>query len=441
MPKEEKFFPKYRKLRSKDIDTVNIGFYEKLKEMAEKDIKLRAIIFVDNPEAYAEEAEREGIKVVFIHKLINAVTIEASPQTILNLSDKDIVVKIWEDLEVQMFLHESVPLINAPKVWDKGAEGQGIIIAIVDTGVDGNHPDLQGKLLASADFTNEGYFDGNGHGTHVAGTVCGTGAASNGKYVGVAPKANLIAAKVLDSSGSGTFSGVIAGIEWATDQKPHVMNLSLGANVPGSCDGTDPVCLAVDAAMDKGIVVCVAAGNAGPGSSTIGTPGCAKKVITVGASDKNDQIAWFSSRGPTKDGRVKPDILLPGYNIIAPRAKDTSMGHVIDEFYTQASGTSMATPHCCGVAALILSANPNLTPAQIKQKLMQTAIDLHYDPNTQGSGRVDAERAFGGSPVPSPPEPEPTPEIPMTWQWALFLGIIVAVICILVIFGALNFTV
>ncbi|MFX1293302.1 MAG: S8 family peptidase [Promethearchaeota archaeon] len=452
MPKENKFFPKYRKLRAKDISTTKIGFYEKLIQKSATNRKtageavatpLKAIIFVDNPEIYAKEAKKEGIKVIFIHKLINAVTIEASPQTILNLSDKDIVVKIWEDVEVHMFLHESVPIINVPKVWEKGAEGEGIVVAIVDTGVDGEHPDLRGKLLKSADFTNEGYFDGNGHGTHVGGTVCGTGASSNGKYVGIAPKANLIAAKVLDSSGSGTFSGVLAGIEWATDQKPHVMNLSLGANVAGSCDGTDPICLGVDAAMDKGVVVCVAAGNAGPGSSTVGTPGCAKKVITVGASDKNDQIAWFSSRGPTKDGRIKPDVLLPGYNIIAARAKDTSMGHVIDEFYTQASGTSMATPHCCGVAALILSANSNLTPTQIKQKLMQTAIDLKYDPNTQGSGRVDAEKAFGSGSTPQPPEPEPepTPGEPMPWQWALVLGILIAVICTLVILGILNFTV
>ncbi len=437
MPKEDKFFPKYQKLQVKDVESGPIAFYEKLSKMAETDTKLKAIIFVGNPKAYATEIKKQGIKVVFVHKLIKAVTIETTPKILLDLSDKDVVIKIWEDLKVQMFLSESVPIINAPQVWDKGAEGQGIVVAIVDTGVDGEHPDLEGKLKATADFTGEGYFDGNGHGTHVGGTVCGTGAASDGKYRGVAPKAELIAAKVLDSSGSGSFSGVIAGIEWATDQKPHVMNLSLGANVAGSCDGTDPVCQAVDAAMDKGIVVCVAAGNAGPGSSTVGTPGCAKKVITVGASDKSDQIAWFSSRGPTKDGRVKPDILLPGHNIVAARAKNTSLGNPVNEFYTSASGTSMATPHCCGVAALLLSANATLTPDQVKQKMMSTAKDLKLDPNTQGSGRVDAYQALEGAPA---PPPEPTPEKPTPWQWMLFLGIVLGVICILVIFGLLNFT-
>jgi serine protease AprX len=172
------------------------------------------------------------------------------------------------------------------------------------------------------------------------------------------------------------------------------MNLSLGANVYGSCDGTDAASLAVDAAMDLGVVVCVAAGNAGPGASTVGTPGCAKKVITVGATDDNDNMAWFSSRGPTKDARVKPDVTLPGVNIIAARAKDTTMGTPIDQYHTQASGTSMATPHCCGVACLLKSKWPDLTPQQVKDLLMKTAIDLKIDPNSQGKGRVDVVKAF-----------------------------------------------
>ncbi len=427
-----KFYPQYPQLRGKGLEPSRVSFYDRLVQESKKDTTFRAIIFVDNPNVYAIEAENKGIKVWFIHKLINAVTIETTAENILAASDEGIVVKIWEDLKVQMFLHESAPLINAPKVWDKGAEGQGIVVAIVDTGVDGDHPDIKGKLGATCDFTEEGYFDGNGHGTHIGGTICGSGKASNGKYKGVAPKATLIAAKVLDSTGSGSFSGVIAGIEWAVEQKPHIMNLSLGADVQGSCDGTDPVCQAVDTAMERGIVMCVAAGNAGPGSSTVGTPGCAKKVVTVGASDKNDGIAWFSSRGPTKDGRVKPDILLPGHLIVAARAKDTSMGTPINQYYTSASGTSMATPHCAGVAALLLSGNPSLTPAQIKTKLMETAIDLKFDPNSQGAGRVDALGAFSGeAPVPTPP----LPETPMPWQFIVFLAIIVVLIIVVILIG------
>jgi predicted flap endonuclease-1-like 5' DNA nuclease len=135
--------------------------------------------------------------------------------------------------------------------------------------------------------------------------------------------------------------------------------------------------------------MCIAAGNSGPGSNTIGSPGCAKKVITIGASNDADGIAWFSSRGPTLDGRVKPDVLLPGVDIIAARAKDTAMGTVIDDHHTQASGTSMATPHCAGVAALIKAEHPDLSAQAVKELLMSTAIDLKMEPNTQGKGRVD----------------------------------------------------
>ncbi|MHA1651936.1 MAG: S8 family peptidase [Candidatus Helarchaeota archaeon] len=370
------------------------NFLEKVRVNALKDAIMPVIIETKDPKALAEKLKEQGAKILHVYEIIKAVAVEMPATDILKVSNEKDLKYLHEDKVVHICLDVSVPLIGAPKVWESKAKGEDIIAAVVDTGVDPEHPDLRGKVVATEDFTGEGYFDGNGHGTHVAGTIAGNGTASGAKYVGVAPEAKIIAAKVLASNGSGTFSGVIAGIEWATKQKPHVMNLSLGANVYGSCDGTDPCCQAVDAAMDQGIIVCIAAGNAGPGSSTVGTPGCAKKVITVGASDDYDNIAWFSSRGPTKDGRVKPDILLPGVNIIAPRAKKTAMGTPIDENYTQASGTSMATPHCAGVACLLKSAFPDITPQQAKELLMKTAIDLKLDPNTQGKGRVDVVKAF-----------------------------------------------
>jgi serine protease AprX len=384
-------------------------FLEKVRVNALKDALMPVIIEAKDPKAYAEKLKQQGVKVLHVYEIIKAVAVKQMPATqILELSNDKDTASIHEDKEVHTCLDKSVPLIGAPKVWKTKAKGEKVVVAVVDTGVDENHPDLKGKVIAFEDFTEEGKFDGNGHGTHVAGTIAGTGKASESKYVGVAPEAKIIAAKVLASNGSGTFSGVIAGIEWAAKQKPDVMNLSLGANVYGSCDGTDPCCQAVDAAMDLGVVVCIAAGNAGPGSSTVGSPGCAKKVITIGASDDNDNIAWFSSRGPTLDKRVKPDILLPGVDIIAARAKDTAMGTPITDFYTQASGTSMATPHCAGVAALLKSAYPSLTPQQVKDLLMASAIDLKLDPNTQGKGRVDVEKAFtkhaSGTPEQKAPE-------------------------------------
>jgi len=388
------------------------GFLEKVRVNALKDAKMPVIIETKNPKAFAEKLKAKGIKVLHIYDLIKAVAVQMPANEILKLSKDSDTELIHEDLEVHTCLDKSVPLIGAPKVWKINAKGKDVVVAVVDTGVDPEHPDLKGKVVAFEDFTEEGKFDGNGHGTHVAGTIAGTGKASNSKYIGVAPEAKIIAAKVLTSQGSGTFSGVIAGIEWAAKQKPHVMNLSLGSNIPGSCDGTDPCSMAVDAAFDQGVIVCIAAGNAGPGSSTVGSPGCAKKVITIGASDDVDNIAWFSSRGPTLDKRVKPDILLPGVNIIAARAKNTSMGTPLDDHHTQASGTSMATPHCAGVAALLKSAFPDVTPQQVKDLLMNTAIDLKLDPNTQGKGRVDVEKAFtklssGREPGQKPPAKTP----------------------------------
>ncbi len=334
------------------------------------------------------------------HKRINAVTVEGDAEVERKLMDiragpGSKIKKVWKDKRVEIMLNKTIPLIEVPKVWKHssgGSSGKSIKVAVVDTGVDTEHPDLEGRVIKTEDFTDEGYFDGNGHGTHVAGTIAGDGTASDGKYKGVAPKAKIIAAKVLDSWGSGWMSGVMGGIEWAADQGAQVINLSLGS--AGPCDGTDPNSQLCDRIVEEGVVVCVAAGNSGPESSTVGSPGCAKKVITIGASDDDDKIAYFSSRGPTSDNRIKPDICWPGVNVIAARAKNTSMGSPQGDFYTEASGTSMATPHCAGVIALLLEDYKKLTPEQVKSILMNNAHEMGYDDNTDGKGRGDALDAY-----------------------------------------------
>jgi serine protease AprX len=197
----------------------------------------------------------------------------------------------------------------------------------------------------------------------------------------------------------------MAGVEWAVDQGVQVINLSLGGS--GSSDGQDALSLTCNAAVAQGFVVCVAAGNAGPGARTIGSPGAAADVITVGAVDREDRIASFSSRGPTADGRTKPDICFPGTDIVSARASGTGLGQPVNEWYTAMSGTSMATPHASGLAALLLQAEPGLTPLELKQALMDTALDLGQDPNAQGAGRARAAHALAK--VKGEPEPEPTP--------------------------------
>jgi serine protease AprX len=313
--------------------------------------------------------------------------------------------------------------LETPKVWEAGFKGTGIKVAVVDTGIDAAHPDFAGRIIATKSFVGDSADDDNGHGTHVAGIVAGSGAKSNGKYVGVAPEASLYIAKVLRGDGGGSMSGVMAGIEWAVlEQQVQIINLSLGGT--GSCDGTDALSVLCDEAVTQaGVVLCVAAGNTGPGSRTVGPPGCARYVITVGASDDNDRIARFSSRGPTSDGRVKPDIVFPGVSITAAQASGTQLGPVAEEGYITIDGTSMATPHASGVVALMLQANPELTAAQVKTQMLAATIDIGAEPNEQGTGRGDAHQAYLKAiasdipepeppPPPPPPQPEPEPSPP-----------------------------
>ncbi len=338
--------------------------------------------------------------------------LKATSADIEILSQQEDVEQIWPDLPVHTCLDVSTPKIEAPKVWTAGFKGEGIKIAIVDTGIDDTHPDFAGRIVASKSFVGASARDDNGHGSHVAGITAGSGAKSNGKYVGVAPAASLYVAKVLRADGGGLMSGVMAGIEWAVlEQKVQVINLSLGG--PGPCDGSDALSTLCDEAVQQaGIVLCVAAGNSGPGARTVGSPGCARYVITVGAVDDNDRMASFSSRGPTSDGRVKPDLVYPGVGIVAPQAAGTSMGTVVQDGYVSASGTSMATPHATGVAALMLQANPELTAAQVKTLMVAAAVNIGALPNEQGAGRGDAYQAYLRAVEGEIPEPEPTPPPP-----------------------------
>jgi serine protease AprX len=339
------------------------------------------------------------------------VAAEGTSKALAELAQDPRIERIWYDLPVHTCLDVSAPLIGAPQVWEKGGLGRGVKVGILDTGCDLQHVDLAERIRAHTDFTGKGSAqDGNGHGTHVAGIIAGSGEASGGRYRGVAPECDLYIAKVLDDQGNGRTSTVIAGLEWALDQGVRAVNLSLGSD--GNCDGSDALSEACDAAVGQGVVVVVAAGNNGPDPRTVGAPGCAREVITIGASTDADGIADFSARGPTRDGRVKPDVVFPGRGIVASRAAGTALGSVVDDDYTELSGTSMATPHATAAVALLLESEPDLTPAAVKERLKATAVDLGLDFNTQGTGRGDVWAAWEtGQPEPTPePEPEPTPE-------------------------------
>ena len=298
------------------------------------------------------------------------------------------VKKVWRDNKVQALDDSSNAVIGAPQVWSNlGVTGANIVVAILDTGIDYRHPDLGGclgstcKVIAGYDFVNSDSdpMDDHGHGTHCAGIV-----AAKGTLHGVAPDAKLMAGKVLSSGGSGSWSGIIAGIEWATDPDDNpatndgadVISMSLG----GSGSPDDAISQAVDTAVTAGVVVVVAAGNTGSNYESVQSPGVARNALTVGATDNSDQIASFSSRGPVPGTwQIKPEVMAPGVSITST---------YLNNGYASMSGTSMATPHVAGAVALLLQRYPSANPEWIKNALMQKAVNLGLNTYAQGSGRI-----------------------------------------------------
>ncbi|GAA1577732.1 S8 family serine peptidase [Kribbella sancticallisti] len=304
------------------------------------------------------------------------------------------LAKVWLDRKAKAVLDVSVPMIGAPAAWAGGHDGAGVKVAVLDTGIDAGHPDLAGKVVAGKSFIpGEDIRDGHGHGTHVASTIAGSGAAAGGQYKGVAPGAQLIVGKVLDNSGTGADSGIIEAMEWAAAGGAKVISMSLGG---GPTDGTDPMSQAVNTlSASTGALFVIAAGNLGDsGTETVATPGTADAALTVAAVDKADNWATFSSQGPRMDdGALKPDIAAPGVSIAAARAMGTGMGSPVGDSYTAASGTSMATPHVAGAVAILAQQHPDWNGPQLKAALMSTAKDDVLSAYKQGAGRVDLGRA------------------------------------------------
>ncbi len=303
--------------------------------------------------------------------------------------------KVWLDGRITASLDRSAAQIGAPQAWQQGFTGSGATVAVLDTGIDTTHPDLQGAVVEEKNFTPAATTDDKfGHGTHVASTITG-----DGRYKGIAPDAKLFNGKVLDDNGGGSESGVIEGMEWAAS-KADVVNMSLGTNAPS--DGTDLVSQAVNRlTAEHGALFVVSAGNTG---GPVASPAAADAALTVGAVDRTDKLAAFSSRGPRAgDGAIKPDITAPGVDIVAAKAKNGVIGTPVDEGHVSLSGTSMAAPHVAGAAAILAAKNPTWSAQDIKTALMNSAKP-YADSGVfdQGAGRVDMARAVTTSPVATP---------------------------------------
>ncbi len=317
-----------------------------------------------------------------------------------------------------------------------GVDGSGVGVATIDSGVTAWHEDLEGRVAHFADFVSSKAlpYDDYGHGTHVAGIIAGSGRDSDGAHRGIAPGAHLVVLKALDVSGNGLTSQVIAAIDYAITNRVlyniRVLNLSVAAGVYESY-WKDPLTLAARRAVDAGIIVVAAAGNHGrgpngrPQSGGISSPGNAPWVLTIGAAHdlgtadrRDDIVAGFSSRGPAAiDGMSKPDLIAPGVAIESttdagsalfaanPRSRIWGTAKTSNEPYLSLTGTSMAAPVVAGVIALMIDANPQLTPNAVKAILQYTAeVRRGYDALSQGAGLLNARgavelaRAFSGEP-------------------------------------------
>ncbi|WP_234329054.1 MULTISPECIES: S8 family serine peptidase [unclassified Streptomyces] len=304
------------------------------------------------------------------------------------------VGKVWLDGKARAALTDTTAQIGAPEAWAAGGTGAGVRVAVLDSGVDTTHPDLAPRIVGSRSFiAGEDVIDRVGHGTHTASTVAGTGAASGGKERGVAPGADLLVGKVLDDTGTGQTSGIIAGMEWAArTEHAKVINMSLGTPVYHTQD--DPLSQAVNQlSAETGALFVIAAGNSGNGPYSVSAPGTADAALTVGAVDTSDRLADFSSTGPRlNDDALKPDMTAPGVDVLAARSQYSQGG---EGYYVSESGTSMAAPHVAGAAVLLAQKHPRWTGQEIKDALMSTSAPTPaYSPYQAGAGRLDVAAAY-----------------------------------------------
>jgi serine protease AprX len=409
------------------------------------------ILFADGHAAQVAAAMPAGSGAALL-PLMDAVAATLTPSQILAAADLPGVQEIQADDDVVgvgwvdslSFTNSAIGLGGVLPPWRGGPTGEGVTVAVLDSGF-AAHQDLLNqnghpRLLAFVDFTRKGRtqaYDDAGHGTFVAGLIAGDGSASlppgqGGQavrqYRGVAPEADIVSLKVLDKFGEGRESDVIRAIAWTIRNKDRyhirVLNISLGGDVAGPTE-TDPMAKAVEAAWKSGIVVVTGAGNEGEfGRGGILSPGNDPYVITVGASDTHqtsrtgdDTVCAYSSIGPTMfDEIAKPDVVAPGNKNISLRVPSSYIDRTWPENqvavssyilsapswtapqYFTLSGTSTAAPVVSGIVALMLDADPSLTPDDVKLRLMQTAHQLPaLDPLQEGAGAVDVAAALAAT--------------------------------------------
>jgi serine protease AprX len=330
------------------------------------------------PDAAIGAARQAGGSVTWRYTIIDGFAATVPAAAVDQLAARSDVTGIWRDEPVKAVTDVSTKAIEADKAWAAGFEGAGITVAVLDTGIDSTNPYLKPAIVSCVStvggVVSPECTDTDGHGTHVAGTV----ASRSTTYPGVARKASLAPVRVLHAAGTGFNSDIVAGMQWIANNKNkvsppiRVATMSIGYSSPGCGDDTNPDAQAANALVNAGLVFTVAAGNSGHTKCTIDGASAASKVTTIAAVDDratitqtDDVIASFSSGGSSKNN--KPDVSFPGVNITS-----TFIG--AGTLYATMSGTSMATPHAAGVAALLLSKESALTPAQVKSRITGNTV-------------------------------------------------------------------
>lgn len=373
--------------------------------------RVRVIVMLHGPAdnaRYEAFEKRWQFKAKFKYQIFSGFAAELTKEQINALEHHKDVKSIELDRPVEYLLDSATYWSGADEVQQNpafggglGVDGTGVTIMILDSGIDPNHVDFpEGKILAFGNFTidppgTETWGDPTGHGTVVASIAAGEGI-GNPAYKGVAPGASLVVAGM---GVEAMYSNTAFAIDWViTDWNPsqtdpakriRVMNMSFGTTDPNH-EGISALELAIDAAVNAGIVVVAATTNHGPEAGTMAiVPGGVESAITVGgihdAGEEGIVLAWYSGRGPTQDGRIKPDIVAPSAWMTVAKPG------TVDEYVWLRGGTSSAAPFVSGTVALMLQENPALTPAEVKAILEKTAIDfgLPGKDNEYGSGVLD----------------------------------------------------
>lgn len=409
-------------------------------------------VIVSSADAFAaaEAVETAGGSVTAMLPVADAVAARVPEHAIASVARvASVVADRPMRLESSSFAQGSAPVtaypyeVGATSTWASGNTGAGVSVALVDTGV-ADVEDLGERVIARADLSGEDTgLDGYGHGTFLAGLIAGNGSASGGRYVGVAPSANLVSIKVASADGSTNLSKVLAGVQLARSSaslfNTRVLVLAVSSESPMPPD-LDPLSRALRRVWASGIVVVVPAGNDGPAEGTIASPGEDPVLLTIGSVDDqgtagllDDTVSEWSSRGETRWGDPKPDVAAPGEHLIGLRSPGSTVdrlypGSAVESAYFRGSGTSMAAAVAGGAAALLLAARPTLSADRAKAILMGTANPIPAGGGTTtGAGIVNAADAIAvdyTDPLPSMPgDDDESPSdgawepVGSTWVW------------------------